>query len=413
MGSFYEEEKLNAAISDMAELSSLITGTENEEEFFKKLLDVALKSIPQAECATIWKIEGTLYRPVAGFPYEQDILSKMVISYEDSYAYNHNIDECIVQTNNILDYYSGKNERFYDLLSSIKTGRNRMCTIIAPLKVNAKIAGHIFIDNFSLDSFEDVAKRALKIFSNFASTFLTLKTLKDSETEANELNRVYLSFITHELKTPLTSIIGFSETILDESNMKLNAMRGYIRKIYASSRHLNSLIDDLSTFNKLNRETTLNIRKINFKQALFEAVSIVEPNISPDVELDISYSSDIPPFIETDPTKFTQVLVNIIGNAIKYTDEGSIFVHSSFDSSTKEFVISVRDTGIGISKDKLEDIFKPFYRVSKNRPGSGLGLAIVKKTLQALKGRISVSSEEGKGSEFLIRLPQIIKTDEQ
>ena len=412
MSSFYEEEKLNAAISDMAELSSLITGTENEEEFFKKLLDVALKSIPQAECATIWKIEGTLYRPVAGFPYEQDILSKMVISYEDSYAYNHNIDECIVQTNNILDYYSGKNERFYDLLSSIKTGRNRMCTIIAPLKVNAKIAGHIFIDNFSLDSFEDVAKRALKIFSNFASTFLTLKTLKDSETEANELNRVYLSFITHELKTPLTSIIGFSETILDESNMKLNAMRGYIRKIYASSRHLNSLIDDLSTFNKLNRETTLNIRKINFKQALFEAVSIVEPNISPDVELDISYSSDIPPFIETDPTKFTQVLVNIIGNAIKYTDEGSIFVHSSFDSSTKEFVISVRDTGIGISKDKLEDIFKPFYRVSKNRPGSGLGLAIVKKTLQALKGRISVSSEEGKGSEFLIRLPQIIKTDE-
>lgn len=413
MGSFYEEEKLNAAISDMAELSSLITGTENEEEFFKKLLDVALKSIPQAECATIWKIEGTLYRPVAGFPYEQDILSKMVISYEDSYAYNHNIDECIVQTNNILDYYSGKNERFYDLLSSIKTGRNRMCTIIAPLKVNSKIAGHIFIDNFSLDSFEDVAKRALKIFSNFASTFLTLKTLKDSETEANELNRVYLSFITHELKTPLTSIIGFSETILDESNMKLNAMRGYIRKIYASSRHLNSLIDDLSTFNKLNRETTLNIRKINFKQALFEAVSIVEPNISPDVELDISYSSDIPSFIETDPTKFTQVLVNIIGNAIKYTDEGSIFVHSSFDSSTKEFVISVRDTGIGISKEKLEDIFKPFYRVSKNRPGSGLGLAIVKKTLQALKGRISVSSEEGKGSEFLIRLPLVIKTDEQ
>lgn len=413
MSSFYEEEKLNAAISDMAELSSLITGTENEEEFFKKLLDVALKSIPQAECATIWKIEGTLYRPVAGFPYEQDILSKMVISYEDSYAYNHNIDECIVQTNNILDYYSGKNERFYDLLSSIKTGRNRMCTIIAPLKVNAKIAGHIFIDNFSLDSFEDVAKRALKIFSNFASTFLTLKTLKDSETEANELNRVYLSFITHELKTPLTSIIGFSETILDESNMKLNAMRGYIRKIYASSRHLNSLIDDLSTFNKLNRETALNIRRINFKQTLFEAVSIVEPNISPDVELEISYSSDIPAFIETDPTKFTQVLVNIIGNAIKYTDEGSIFVHSSFDSSTKEFVISVRDTGIGISQEKLEDIFRPFYRVSKNRPGSGLGLAIVKKTIQVLKGRISVSSEEGKGSEFLIRLPLIIKTDEQ
>jgi len=413
MSSFYEEEKLNAAISDMAELSSLITGTENEEEFFKKLLDVALKSIPQAECATIWKIEGTLYRPVAGFPYERDILSKMVISYEDSYAYNHNIDECIVQTNNILDYYSGKNEKFYDLLSSIKTGRNRMCTIIAPLKVNAKIAGHIFIDNFSLDSFEDVAKRALKIFSNFASTFLTLKTLKDSETEANELNRVYLSFITHELKTPLTSIIGFSETILDESNMKLNAMRGYIRKIYASSRHLNSLIDDLSTFNKLNRETSLNIRRINFKQTLFEAVSIVEPNISPDVELEISYSADIPAFIETDPTKFTQILVNIIGNAIKYTDEGSIFVHSSFDSSTKEFVISVRDTGIGISQEKLEDIFRPFYRVSKNRPGSGLGLAIVKKTIQVLKGRISVSSEEGKGSEFLIRLPLVIKTDEQ
>jgi signal transduction histidine kinase len=191
--------------------------------------------------------------------------------------------------------------------------------------------------------------------------------------------------------------------------MTAEEMRKMMRKIYASARHLNSLIEDISTFKKLNKDQKINVDKINFKKLLFDSISIVEPITSPDVELNIKYETEIPENIETDSTKLRQVFVNIIGNSVKYTDYGYVDIIVSYSKKKKMFTIKVEDSGPGIPEDKLKDIFKPFVRLSKDKPGSGLGLAIVKKTIKKLKGNIHMESKEGYGTTTVINIPLSVK----
>lgn len=395
------------SFEEMSQLFQALSGEENEKVFMDKLLNIAIKSIPESECGSIWKIEGTLYRPVAGYCYDDEILNKMEIPFEDSYIYQH-LDEEIHEANDISNFNKNVAD-FYKVSQMLHKKNNKLVTLIVPLKIKNKLAGHIYIDNFKVNSFSETSKRILKTFSNFASTFMTLMNLREKEKEANEMNSVYLSFITHELRTPLTSIIGFSETVLSNPDMTAEEMRKMMRKIYASAKHLNSLIEDISTFKKLNKETKLNIEEINFKKLLFDSISIVEPMTSPDVELNIKYETKIPDNMETDPTKLRQVFVNIIGNSVKYTDYGYVDVYIAYDEKKRMFKIRVEDSGPGIPKEKLKDIFKPFVRLSKDKPGSGLGLAIVKKTVKALKGSIHMESKEGYGTITEIHIPLSLK----
>lgn len=402
MDSNQEIKNYMQGFEDMSELFQKITGEETEKDFMNKLLDVAIKSIPEAESGSIWKIEGTLYKAVAGYLYDEELLNNMEIPFEESYIKNH-MDEEVHEVHNISNY--NKRRNVFELSSKLHSEHKEIVTIISPLRIKNKIVGHLYIDNFKLEKFSDNSKKMLKVFSNLASTFLSLRNLRDKEKEANELNSVYLSFITHELRTPLTSIIGFSETVLSDDDIKPQDMRRFMRKVYASAKHLNSLIDDISTFNKLNRQTKMKIEQIKFKQILFESISIVEPMTSPDVELNINYKTEIPENIITDGTKLRQILVNIIGNSVKYTDYGYVDINISYNEGTKLFSIEVDDSGPGIPENKLKDIFKPFYRLSKDKPGSGLGLAIVKKTIKSLKGSIDMTSEMGYGTKTLIKLP--------
>jgi len=391
----------------MSELLPDINGEESEKEFLQKILNVAVKSIPEAECGSIWKIDGTIYKAVSGVNYEEGILLKMEIPYNNSYISQFN-DFDILETSNITKF-KGSEEKLGKINSELHQKEENMITLITPLKVQKRVVGHIYLDNYRLKSFSESSKKILNVFKNFSSTFLTLKYLRDLEKEANELNKVYLSFISHELRTPLTSILGYSETILENTDLTKSENRNYVRKIYASSKHMNSLIDDISTFNKLNRDENLKISTISYKQMLFEAISIVEPILSPDVELNIKYEGEIPENIITDSTKLRQILVNIIGNSVKYTDYGYVDVTSSFDDKRKMFIIKVEDSGPGIPEEKLEDIFKPFVRLSKNKPGSGLGLAIVKKTLSTLKGKIEIQSKVNFGTKVTVRIPEKIE----
>ncbi|MGM0640255.1 MAG: GAF domain-containing sensor histidine kinase [Thermotogota bacterium] len=395
------------SFEEMSQLFQALSGEEEEKSFMDKLLNIAIKSIPESECGSIWKIEGTLYRPVAGYCYDDEILNKMEIPFEDSYIYKH-LDEEIHETYDIAKFNKSVSE-FYKVSQMLHKKNDKLVTLIVPLRIKNKLAGHIYIDNFKVSSFSETSKRILKTFSNFASTFMTLMNLREKEKEANEMNSVYLSFITHELRTPLTSIIGFSETVLSDPDMSAAEMRKMMRKIYASAKHLNSLIEDISTFKKLNKDTKMNIDEINFKKLLFDSISIVEPMTSPDVELNIKYETEIPDTIETDATKLRQVLVNIIGNSVKYTDYGYVDIYISYSKKKKMFSIKIEDSGPGIPEEKLKDIFKPFVRLSKDKPGSGLGLAIVKKTIKKLKGSIHMNSKEGYGTTTELNIPLSLK----
>ena len=125
--------------------------------------------------------------------------------------------------------------------------------------------------------------------------------------------------------------------------------------------------------------------------------------------MNVDIPHDIPLTIESDQTKLIQILVNVIGNSVKYTDEGKVEVKIDFDNKTKHFIIIVNDTGPGVSKERVKELFKPFVRLSKDKPGSGLGLAIVKKTIKMLKGKIQIESDIGKGMNVEIKLPSSLK----
>ncbi|KUK16566.1 MAG: Histidine kinase [Petrotoga mobilis] len=393
---------------EMVDLLQEINWDESEKDFLTKLLKIAIKIIPEAEYGSIWLIRGTLYEAIVGIGYDQDLIKKMVVPFNESYVSLH-MDRDLIEVQNILDYNSPETD-LYKISKKLHKETNQMVTLISALKNKDSVIGHIYIDSFHVDSFDDYSKKMLRMFSNLASIFLTLKILRDSEKETIETNSNYLSFISHELRTPLTSIIGFAETILNNEDLEKDEMKSIVKKMLFSAKHMNSLLDDISTFNKLNREKRLNLEKLNLKKLLYEVLSMLEPTASPDVEINLNFPVDIPVDIETDETKLNQILVNVIGNAMKYTTEGSINILVGYENHTKHFVIEVKDTGPGIPEDKLKDIFRPFFRVSKDKPGSGLGLAIVKKNLEMLKGSVEVNSKLGEGTTFVIKIPQSISS---
>ena len=401
-----DKESFMETFQEMVDLLQEINWDESENDFLTKLLKIAIKIIPEAEYGSIWLIRGALYEAIVGIGYDEDLIKEMVVPFNESYVSNY-MDRDLIEIQNILDYNSPETD-LYKISKKLHKETNQMVTLISALKNKDSVIGHIYIDSFHVDSFDDNSKKMLRMFSNLASIFLTLKILRDSEKETVETNSNYLSFISHELRTPLTSIIGFAETILNNEDLKKDEIKSIIRKILFSAKHMNSLLDDISTFNKLNREKRLNLEKLNLKKLLYEVLSMLEPTASPDVEINLNFPVDIPVDIETDETKLNQVLVNVIGNAMKYTTEGSIDIRVGYESHTKHFLIEVKDTGPGIPEDKLKDIFRPFFRVSKDKPGSGLGLAIVKKNLEMLKGSVEVKSKLGTGTTFLIKIPQSI-----
>jgi len=232
-------------------------------------------------------------------------------------------------------------------------------------------------------------------------------------TEAQKLDNMRKEFVanvSHELKTPLTSIKSYSETLLDGAIEDQETARNFIQVIYSESNRMDRLVKDLLLLSKHDSGIRLNLQKIypmELAQSVAEAMRMsAEEKYQ---SLEIIRDGD-PPVISGDWDRLEQLLFNIIGNAIKYTPEnGRITVYVG--NQGKDAVIRVADTGIGIPEKDLDRVFERFYRVDKARSrqmgGTGLGLSIAKEIAESHKGSISVKSEYGKGTEIIIILPGI------
>ena len=215
----------------------------------------------------------------------------------------------------------------------------------------------------------------------------------------------FVANISHELKTPLTSIKGFAETlryvdddetrnkfldIIDEESDRLARLIGDILILYDIEQNRDPVYEPFST-----KDIIQNVELLVMREAKNKNISI-----SVDAEDDIELIGD--------RDKFKQMLINLVYNAVKYTEpNGSVMVSSFKDK--RDFVLTVKDTGIGISKEDLPRIFERFYRVdkarSRNSGGTGLGLAIVKHIAISFNGVIDVKSTLGKGTTFIIKIP--------
>ncbi|WP_445506847.1 two-component system histidine kinase PnpS [Niallia sp. 03190] len=230
-------------------------------------------------------------------------------------------------------------------------------------------------------------------------------------TELKKLEQIRKDFVanvSHELKTPITSIKGFSETLLDGAMENKETLVEFLRIILKESDRMQQLIQDLLDLTKLEQHGFSLIReRLNILDILDEAIKILWKKAEmKELEL-IFKQKEESIWIEGDRGRLTQVFLNLISNAISYTPNGGKIMVSVLERR-KDVIVFVEDTGIGIENSEITRIFERFYRVdkarSRNSGGTGLGLAIVKHLIELHKGTIKVESKIGKGTTFQVQL---------
>ena len=223
---------------------------------------------------------------------------------------------------------------------------------------------------------------------------------------AEKYQKRFTADVSHELRTPLSAIKGFSEILTTNKEISSTDRDEFIGLINTESLRMEAILADLLVISKMDRiDYELNLKEIDIQQLIKESVSVLKTHIK---EKGLILSVDVESKImDIDKVKMIQVILNIIKNAINYTDKGNINIIGKVIQN--EYVLKISDTGIGIREDDYDKIFKRFYRVDKARSrdtgGSGLGLSISKNVVQRHGGKISVSSKLDEGTTFTIKLP--------
>jgi two-component system, OmpR family, aerobic respiration control sensor histidine kinase ArcB len=242
---------------------------------------------------------------------------------------------------------------------------------------------------------------------------MELKLAKEKAEASSQAKLQFLAIINHELRTPLTSIIGLID-FLKQENLTKPEEKNIIEDLENCALYLLALVNDILDFSKLEaNKMYLNICPINLYDLVNEVVRILERLANnKGLTLRVNFDKKIPKIILTDAKIIRQILVNIIGNAIKFTEQGFVEVKINLIKKNQRAAILeivVSDTGCGIPADKVDVIFEPFQQLENtyirqsSRSGTGLGLAVVKKLVELLKMTIKVSSEESKGSIFTLQ----------
>ncbi len=220
----------------------------------------------------------------------------------------------------------------------------------------------------------------------------------------------FVANVSHELKTPITSVKGFAETLLSGDVPDETTAKQFMQIIYDESERLNRLITDLLELSKIEKQAMpLKITAVNVNEIIENSTKTIS-KFARDKNLTLHLPDDEKPvYVEADIDRLGQIVLNLVANAVNYTsDNGDIYIDAEERSS--KIVLSVKDTGMGIPEEALDRLFERFYRVDKARSrhsgGTGLGLAIVKHLVESHDGKIYVNSKEGIGTTFTVELPK-------
>jgi signal transduction histidine kinase/DNA-binding NarL/FixJ family response regulator len=242
-----------------------------------------------------------------------------------------------------------------------------------------------------------------------------IESLNESERrnkEAVVMKEQFMANMSHEIRTPMNSILGFTN-LLKRTHLS-QEQQEYVRNIHSAGENLLALVNDILDLSKIEagmmqlEETRFSLRSLMNSVAAMFNEKFREKNL----RFELHISEEIPDILSGDAVRLTQILVNLLSNAVKFTEEGQISMKGSLmsmDESSVRVRLSVSDTGIGIAPEKQSRIFERFQQAdaetTRRFGGTGLGLAIVKQLTDLQKGHISMKSEPGKGSEFIIELP--------
>lgn len=245
-----------------------------------------------------------------------------------------------------------------------------------------------------------------QILSNQA---VDIEKARDDAMHANSAKSDFLANMSHEIRTPLTSIIGFAESCL-EVNQSMKERSSATKTIIKSSKHLMHIINEILDLSKIEAGKleieTMPFSTMDALEEINQLVSIMAEEKG--LIFKINYSFPVPEKIISDQLRLKQILLNLCSNAIKFTAVGNVYLNLSYKPDTTTLIFEVVDTGIGMSEEQKEKIFKPFEQadssITRKFGGTGLGLALSKELIEMLNGDLSVESHLNKGSRFTAKL---------
>ncbi|MBU3074708.1 GAF domain-containing sensor histidine kinase [Clostridium estertheticum] len=300
--------------------------------------------------------------------------------------------------------------------------------LMIPIIYKDEIYGVVIMVNYKKAAYnESYRGNAYSIVSQVAVAIENAKLFKKLK-DIDKTKTDFLSTVSHELRTPLTSIIGFTEmvkrkfegTIVPELDLSIQKNQGAVVKIkrnvniiLSEGERLSSLINDLLDISRMEAgKVVLNMRKIDIEEIITQVITLMNPIIRGKSLQVIQSISETLPEIMADKDKLMQVIINLISNAIKFTQKGCIVCSARVVA--QNIIVSISDTGVGIREEDKKYIFKKFSQVGDtltDKPtGTGLGLSICKYIIEEHGGEIWVESEIGKGTDFSFSIP-IIKTN--
>ncbi|MCE5252262.1 PAS domain-containing sensor histidine kinase [bacterium] len=357
-----------------------------------------------------------------------DLISKLQEKTEELNTILENVGDGIITVNNEYTITAFNNafselvglpreeiigKPCYDIIRCVDNDRNDLCNHSCGLE-QTLLKGLTFVERSIIQHRDDTTTTVESVNSPLKSVdgsiIGAVKSIRDitKEAEIEHMKEEFVSTVSHELRTPLTAIQGYIDLILAGETGEINdVQREFLDMVSRNSERLTLLINDLLDIEKLEAvKLTLRMQKVSLSDLVRYSANTLRHNA---LEKKLDYILDIKNGIEGyfDQDKITQIMLNLISNAIKFTPEGSVTI--KLDERNNKAEISILDTGIGISPADRKKLFTKFFRAEtplvKKIPGTGLGLSIVKKLIEVHKGKIIVSSDTGKGSEFLVVLP--------
>lgn len=228
--------------------------------------------------------------------------------------------------------------------------------------------------------------------------------VRDEALESDRVKSIFMANMSHEVRTPLNSIVGFSSLLIQNEDLSAEERRDFIEIINVNCQLLLKLINEILDISRIESDIPFRKEACNLNEVIDEVVAFNRPSCPESVRLIMEYPEN-PVFLTGDSFRLQQLVGNMVNNAIKFTKEGSITVGYVVSQKPSEIRLFVHDTGIGISPDECGKIFKRFYKSDNFIQGGGLGLSICLEIVKRMGGTIQVESEIHKGTQFVVRLP--------